>query len=75
MRRLVVVPDGWPCDLQECPPGLFVYGATLCWVDAYDKDPYTAEDGQAFWGGTSKREERAKLIVQPCKAIWEEYEA
>lgn len=24
MKKLVLVPDGWPCSLEECPPGLFL---------------------------------------------------
>jgi hypothetical protein len=25
MKRLVLEPQGWPCTLEECPPGLFLH--------------------------------------------------
>jgi len=73
MKRLILVPDGWPCALYECRPGLFMFDDTLCLRDDYGGF-YIAENGDAFWGGTPDKEHRAKLEVQPVKAEWEEYE-
>ena len=25
MKKLVLVPVGWPCSLEECPPGAFLF--------------------------------------------------
>jgi hypothetical protein len=61
----VVVPKGWPCQLGS-HRGLFVFGdeRLLCMASAYG-DAYIVEDGQAFWGGTDKKTDRAELMVQP----------
>lgn len=31
-RQLILVPEGWPCALADCPPGPFV------WLGAPGKD-------------------------------------
>lgn len=70
MKTLQLVPDGWPCKLGE-HVGLFVYGANdgTCGISTDYGDVFTS-DGDAFWGGTQDKAERAELIVQPVKAIW-----
>ena len=73
MKRLVVIPAGWPCTYAECRPGFFVVDELLCLKSEYGSDGY-CDSGEAFWGGVSTEEERNKLIVQPVDAIWEEYE-
>jgi hypothetical protein len=35
MRRLIIEPEGWPCTLDECPPGLFMYEGTLAIKSAH----------------------------------------
>ena len=35
MRRLVLIPEGWPCELRECPPGLFLYQDNVCFKTEY----------------------------------------
>ena len=76
MRRLVVAPDGWPCVYEECPPGLFAFNGELCLKDQYGAAgaPYIAETGEISWGGTTSQKDRDRLVVQPCKAVWEEFE-
>lgn len=91
MKRLVVVPAGWPCTLAECPPGLFLFeGKHLGFKTEYkspiqehrgphdemryDIEVFVAASGETFWGGHTVREERQKLVVQPCTYEWEEYE-
>lgn len=75
MKRLVMVPEGWPCMLSECRPGHFIFESRLCFKDEYEGagNSYN-EAGEIFWGGTSDKHDRAKLIVQPVSPVWEEYE-
>jgi hypothetical protein len=79
MKRLVLVPHGWPCSLLECRPGLFLSdeyvgfkseygGAEVGNIEAFN------EAGEFFWGGAKTHEERGKLVVQPMDYVWEEYE-
>jgi len=35
MRKLTLIPDGWPCDLSECPPGLFLFEDNVCFKTEY----------------------------------------
>jgi len=56
---LQIVPAGWPCTLEDCPPGLFVF---------------LAASGEVFWGGAVTHEQRCRLVVQPCQYEWEDSE-
>lgn len=72
MKRLVLVPDGWPCKRNECRAGLFV----------------TLSDCSDFWSngaiGLNTDYNTAYLhngdsccyegYVQPVIPEWEEYE-
>ena len=73
MRTLKLVPNGWPCTLRECPPGCFVFDEEVCFKSDYGQDAY-CDGGSYFWGGTSDKEARAELIVQPVSPVWEEIE-
>lgn len=75
MRRLVMVPDGWPCTLRECRPGHFVWDDCLCFKDEYAEagNSYN-EAGEVFWGGVKTASERDALVVQPVAPVWQEYE-
>jgi hypothetical protein len=75
MRGLVVEPEGWPCRLAECPPGLFVFGDSVCLKTEYARDgslEVYCQSGEYFWGGTTTDKERRELIVQPVTAKWRE---
>jgi hypothetical protein len=74
MKQLVIVPDGWPCTLAECRPGFFVSKESLCLKSEYGTNDAYVESGEYFAGGAATKEERALLIVQPVKAVWEEVE-
>ena len=42
MTKLLIVPDGWPCTLEECPPGPFVTldnPNLLCFKSEYSQPP------------------------------------
>ena len=76
-KVMKVVPHRFPCTLSECPPGLFVDDDELCVKTAYRDDggfseAYLADGGDAYWGGTSSKEKREQLIVQPCLPVWVE---
>jgi hypothetical protein len=76
MRRLEVKPEGWPCKLSECPPGLFLFGDGLCFKTEYRTSGYSevfCESGEMFWGGTDDKEQREVLTVQPVIVVWEDY--
>ena len=75
MKQLRIVPDGWPCTLGECGPGLFTYKNNLGFKSEYGQDGvYVVVSGEIFWGGTNTKENRLALPVQPCKAEWWEAE-
>ena len=71
IRMLLIEPNGWPCQLQSCPPGLFLLGETLGFKSEYNLEPpYVVESGEVFWGGTDNDMDRALLTVQPCRVVW-----
>jgi len=72
MKKLVIIPNGWPCTLLECPPGFFVFEDRLCLKTEYAYDGPYNEGGEVFWGGVDTKEERAKLIVEPVDMEWQE---
>jgi hypothetical protein len=37
VKRLTLEPVGWPCTLQECPPGLFLHGNEVCFKTEYGR--------------------------------------
>lgn len=69
------MPDGEPVRLDECPPGLFVFGKTLCFRSEYlttleaprryQPDAYVVASGEYFWGGAKDSADRSSLMVQP----------
>lgn len=78
MKRLVIVPDGWPCSLAECRPGHFVCDEILGFKTEYresdGKIQAYNEAGEFFWAGTKEESERRRIIVQPVNPTWQEYE-
>ena len=67
-QELHLVPYGFPCSLEACEPGFFVFENTLCFKDEYGG--FYCENGEAFWGGTTSESDRAKLFVQPVVPEW-----
>lgn len=71
MRKLILEPEGWPCCLCECPPGLFLYKDDVCFKDEYGEAGNSyCSSGEIFWGGKTDKKERALLVVQPIKYTW-----
>lgn len=62
-----------PCRLDECPPGLFLFGETLGFKSEYGEanslDVFCCDSGEYFWGGTSNREELYALMVMPMAVV------
>lgn len=73
-----------PVSLAECRPGPFwfngslgfktEYGMTLpngmgMWTVTHWPEAYCMDSGECFWGGTSKHEDRAKLLVWPVEQL------
>jgi len=69
MRILKIVPKGWPCTLQECPPGHFVYEDQLCFKSEYSKNGNAGgieafnSAGEYFCAGEN-------TVVQPADYEW-----
>lgn len=62
-----------PTTFGECPPGLFLFGGTLCFKSEYhtkvnQPDAYVVSSGEYFWGGTVELEARLSLVVIPLAA-------
>lgn len=49
MKRLVIKPYEFPCTLNDCEPGLFVFGGEVCMKTDYGT--YFNCVGEVFWGG------------------------
>jgi len=61
----VLSKNGGPVRLGDAPVGLFLFNATLAVKTEYGHECYIVETGEAFWGGTSKVDDLAALVVQP----------
>ena len=35
MKRITIVPEGWACMIEECPPGFFWYDNALGFKSEY----------------------------------------
>jgi hypothetical protein len=74
MKRLELQPNGWPCRLDECPPGPFVNGNdSLGFKSEYSKDGKIEaynEAGEFFVAGCSDEPCRREIMVQPVLPVW-----
>lgn len=71
MTEKRIIPKGWPCSLDECPPGVFAKDGSLGFKTEYrdthiGPEAYCLESGECWWGGTSDVAARKLQIVQPC---------
>lgn len=78
MKRLVAVPNGWPCTLAEAEPGAFVFlNKRVGYKTEYQMEPQKDtfhvkafnEGGEYLHLAMGDSE-----IVQPLEFVWEEYE-
>jgi len=67
MKKLEVIPEGWPCTIEECRPGHFVYKDQLCFKTEYKSEndiEVFCESGESFCP--------RKVDVQPVSYHWVE---
>ena len=69
MKRLVINPSGWPCSLEDCPPGFFLYLEQLCF-----KTEYRVDNEIQVYCGSGETFCVDNATVQPVWAEWETYE-
>ena len=71
IKKLVLNPHGWPCTLEDCPPGHFLHENIVGFKSEYRTAQHKIEaycdSGEFFC-----RDENT--IVQPLTASWEEFE-
>lgn len=76
MRILQLKPEGFPCKLKECPPGLFLCGENVGLKSEYNNlqgDPEAyCDSGEYFWGDANKGGTAKDTLVQPLVANWVE---
>lgn len=74
MKRLELKPDGFPCKLSECPPGLFLCGETVGLKPEYatkeGKSEAYCESGEYFWGDANNGGTANGTMVQPLSSYW-----
>ena len=58
MKEVIIIPDGWMCMIEECPPGFFMYEGQLCFKSEYGgTDNIFCSSGEYFMP--------RKIMVQP----------
>lgn len=72
MKTLTLVPDGWPCKLSECPPGLFVCGDDVAVKTDYGEDEAYLDNGDRFHGAANTGGTTGDTLVQPVVVRWVE---
>lgn len=65
MKEIKIIPDGWECLIEECPPGFFYYKGQLCFKTEY----FTEEEMEVYCDSGETFMPR-KIMVQPV--IYEE---
>jgi hypothetical protein len=77
MKRLVMVPDGWPCKLGELRPGFFVWNDMLGFKPDHKaengKQIAFSATGESLWYKAGGFEPMVDLMVQPAYPGWEDY--
>jgi hypothetical protein len=59
MKEVIIVPDGWMCMIEECPPGFFMYEGQLCFKSEYGMSDIFCSSGEYFMP--------RNIMVQPTK--------
>jgi len=62
---LIILPSGFPCSLQDCPPGHFIFNEQLCFKSEYNQSEVEAFNSGGEYLCISRDE-----IVTPVKAEW-----
>ena len=64
--KINIKPRGFNIEYSKLPVGLFMYKDTICFITEYDES-FIVESGESFWGGTSDKLSREKLICMPLE--------
>ena len=71
MKKMIVVPDGWPMALSKCLPGFFVHKHDLYLISEYRTNNESTEY-EAFCSSGEYCCLDSKTVVQPVRYEWEE---
>lgn len=66
--KYLIEPRGWPCTLNECPPGPFLCDGELSFKTEYKTDGHMEvynSVGEVLWAGKGSHAEVCKITVQP----------
>ena len=78
MRHLNMVPKGWSCSLEECPPGFFTCVNDIVNPDLCFKTQYTRDDGRPGAYGPAGEvfscPNPREVLVQPVVPEWVDIE-
>lgn len=68
-KELKIIPEGWPCTLEECNPGAFLFEGQLCF-----KSEYANSDGkiEAYNSAGEFFCRPKECIVQAVTYEWDE---
>ena len=73
MKKLTLIPTGWPCSLEECPPGHFLFDEKYVgFKTEYRTSEGTIEAYNEAGEAHSGRHCPDEVIVQPLEPKWEE---
>ena len=61
MKTVKIVPDGWECLIEECPPGFFYYEGQLCFKTEYHEE----DGGLQVYCSSGETFMPRKVMVQP----------
>lgn len=71
VKILKIIPAGWECTIEECPPGHFVCDGQLCF-----KTEYGCADSPDFpmqvFNSAGENFVARKIMVQPVDYEWGE---
>ena len=71
MKRMIIVPDGWPRKLRECLPGFFVHKEDLYLISEYKTDN-DSEFNESYCSSGEYCCLDYDTVVQPVAYEWEE---
>lgn len=73
MKRIEIKPDGWPIQIEECPPGFFMYEGQLCFKSEYKTEASNYQDMEVFNSAGEYFMPR-NVLVQPVEVVETEEE-
>lgn len=68
MKKLILKPEGWPCSIEECPPGFFVFNDVHV---GFKTEYHSGEGGVQAYNEAGEHFVPRKIMVQPVYPVWE----